>query len=249
MVGKMKVFRELSIRGPYELLRGLPDEIERRLTGGWSRDRSREAATRRPSELYNVREEPGIYEKPDLYSEEVDMYRTDEGPELYCFHCEARPNWDAADLWLSLRNRNELRVSNIVPSDISELSYTQYNAILEEFAERFVLPAARANGLDALMSKPDLTIREVFPPDVQRALVWFSDNANRSSGASHPRDKERWQKFVIAAHRANAPLATDVLNDWLIHEGWTSDAAHELSIEYENGRSLLDQNQRQLQDA
>jgi len=244
----MKVLQELSIRGPYELLRRLPDEVERRLSGGWSRDRSREAETRRPSELYDFNEEPGIFEKPDLYSEEPQMYRTDSGPELYCFHCEARPNREAADLWLSLRNGNELRVSNIIPSDVSELSDTQYNAIMEEFGG-FALPAARTGGLDVVMSKPDLTIREVFPPDVRRALVWFSDNANRSSGASHPRDKERWQKFVIAAHRARAPIATDVLNDWLVHEGWTSDAAHELSIEYEDGRALLDQNRRQLQDA
>jgi hypothetical protein len=243
----MKVFRELSIRGPYELLQRLPDEIEGRLSGGWSRDRSREAETR-PPELYKLHEDPGVYEKGDLYGEEPEMYRTDAGPELYCFHCEARPNWEAADLWLSLRNANELRVSNIIPSDVSELSYTQYNAILEEFAG-FALPAARISGLDVEMSKPDLTIRDVFPPDVRRALVWFSDNANRSSGASHPRDKERWQRFVIEAHRAHTPLATDVLNDWLIAEGWTSDAAYKLTIEYENGRALLDQNQRQLQDA
>ena len=247
--GKMKVFRDLSISGPYEVLRKLPDEIERRLSGGWSRDRSREAETRRPPELYNFQEEPGVYQKPDLYSDEPEMYRTDAGPELYCFHCDATPKREAADLWLSLGNGNELRVSNIIPSDVPELSYTQYNAILGEFAELFALPAAKASGLEVDISKDDLTIRDVFPPDVVRALTSFSENANRSSRATHPRDKARWERFVIRAHQAHAPLASEILDTWLIDEGWPSDVAHDLSMEYEKGRALLDEYQRQLQDA
>jgi hypothetical protein len=61
----MKVFRELTIQGPHEKLRKLPDQIEHHLCGGWSR----EAETRRStsSELYNFQEGRELYEKPDLY--------------------------------------------------------------------------------------------------------------------------------------------------------------------------------------
>jgi hypothetical protein len=102
----MQLFQGMSIDGQPEKLRRLPDEIEKRLTGGWSRNRPRESK----------------------------MNKSSLSSELYCFHCEEAPDREAVDVWLS-RDSNQLRVSNIVPSDVSELSYAQYNAILKEFAE------------------------------------------------------------------------------------------------------------------
>jgi hypothetical protein len=219
---KMRVFQELSVHGPYEALRRLPDEIEHRLSGGWSRNRLREAEVRRaPSTV-----------------------------ELYCFHCQKEQGKEAADLWMSLRGSDELRVSNIVPSTIAELSYKQYNDILGEFAKRFAIPAAESIGLEISISYANVAIGDVFPPNVVSALKDFSENANRASLALHPLDKERWETFVIEAHRAHTPLATDILYGWLTEEGgWPREAADRLSIDYEKGRALLDEYQRQLQDA
>ncbi|MGH9614814.1 MAG: hypothetical protein ACRD4P_17250 [Bryobacteraceae bacterium] len=217
----MKVFQSLTIRGLDDKLRRLPDEIGERLTRGWSRNRRREA--------------------------EVRQWKS--SMELYCFHCDAEPPREAADLWISSSDLSELRISNIVPTAISKLSYSQYNTIFNEFAERFAMPAAEHMGLTVTVSKPDLALDDLLPPDTFRALVDFSENANRMTLASHPMDRERWESFVTGAHRAHAPLDADTLSRWLIESGWPGKAAHELSMEYEQGRSLLEKYERQLQNA
>src|SRR6185437_2583595 len=221
----MRVFQTLTVRGRPDKLRRLPDEIEHRLTDGWTRNRVREAELRRNSSA-----------------------------ELYCFHCEAdlageEPYREAADLWISSSDSSELLVANIVPTAVSELSYAQYNLILSEF-ERFAKPAAEGLGLSVSISKSDLKISDLLPPDVVHALIAFSENANRMTRAGHPRDKERWETFVTGAHRAHAQLDADTLSRWLVEEGhWPREAAHDLSIEYEQGRSLLEEYERQMQNA
>lgn len=129
------------------------------------------------------------------------------------------------------------------------MSPTQYNDILREFVERFAKPAARSLGLGVEVSKPDITVKDLFPPDVVQALIDVSRQANRGSLASHPRDKARWQKFVIGAHQAQSEIGSDILGDWLLQQGWTDKAARDLAIEYERGRSLLEQYKQQPQNA
>jgi hypothetical protein len=64
--------------------------------------------------------------------------------------------------------------------------------------------------------------------------------ANKSTGASHPKDKERWFEFLISAHRTSARLDADLLARWLSEaEGWPEDTAHALAIDYEFALGLL----------
>src|SRR5258708_39895432 len=101
----MRILQELVISGPSDRLAVLPDEIEKRLDNGWSRNRTRNIERRRNALV-----------------------------ELFCFHCEPAPRRKAADLWLLL-SEGQLRVSNIVPSSVNSMSYGEYNRILTEFAE------------------------------------------------------------------------------------------------------------------
>ncbi|HUE02835.1 MAG TPA: hypothetical protein VMR62_24930 [Bryobacteraceae bacterium] len=216
----MQAFQTLTISGPSEKLRRMPVEIEKLLADGWSRDGALEAR----------------------------LNKSSFSPEIYCFHCEESPNREAADLSLS-RNSNQLRVANIVPSGSSPLSYSQYNAILKEFAERFARPAAQGLGLAVAISRAAITVDDLLPPQVVDALKNFSDQANKKTGAANPNDRARWQEFVIGAHQAHSELDSDVLSDWLIQHGWTDTDAHDLAIEYVRGRYLLDQFERQPQHA
>ncbi len=216
----MRAHQELTIFGPTEELKALPGVIETRLSDGWSRNRAQEA---------------------DL--------RPNSTADLYCFHRDTKPPRPAADLWLSL-NDGELRVSNIVPSYGRYLSYGDYNEILNEFADKYLFPAARDLGLRVLLTGANLDIRALLSPSVAEALVEFSRNANKMTRASHPRDKERWESFVIAAHRAGAELDSATLRRWLIEEEhWPPDAADDLSIEYDQARSILEEYDRRTQSA
>ena len=216
----MKVYQELTIFGPRDRLAVLPDRIEKRLNNGWTRDRSRNM---------------------ELFQGAL--------AEGFRFHCEPAPGRKGADLWLFLEG-DQLRVSNIVPSLDQSLSYAEYNQILTEFAETFVAPAAGEMGLRISITKPKIGIRDLLPAPVADALETFSRTANKTTGASHPSDKERWESFVIGAHRANAEFDPSTLARWLIEEEhWPPEIANELSVEYQQERSILEQYDRQLQDA
>ena len=72
------------------------------------------------------------------------------------------------------------------------------------------------------------------------ALRRFSALANKGTTNSHPNDRERWEVFVIEAHRNGDSLPVDILMQWLIEvDGWDETSANKLAIQFEQGISLL----------
>jgi hypothetical protein len=69
------------------------------------------------------------------------------------------------------------------------------------------------------------------------ALRLFSNNANRT--VLHALDRQRWFDFLLAAHREESRFTADDLEEWLIGEGWSSDEAAQLALQYEFARALL----------
>ena len=74
------------------------------------------------------------------------------------------------------------------------------------------------------------------------ALRRFSVLANKSTGSSHPSDRERWVAFLIKAHQDERSFNSDLLMRWLVEvEGWPEEVADKLASQYEFGLDLLDQ--------
>lgn len=213
LVSTMRVFQNLEVAGDLPDLTRLVNAIEGKLSNGWTRDLQRE--------------------------QEVKAY----GPSYpsYCFFCDARAQRPAAHLWLFLRrDKRCLKVGNIVPTAQSELSYDEYNLVLNEFFRFFVEREVDRLQLKASLSKADVTLEDFASPRTAALLRTFSRTANRSTGSSHPSDKEQWEEFVISAHLLNDQIYTDILKRWFVEEEhWPSDEAVDLTIEYEQGRSLL----------
>ena len=134
------------------------------------------------------------------------------------------------------------RVSNIVPRNVSELGITKYNAILRDFVARVAEPAASSNGFDIVLTSSHQSLDDWLDAEPATALRRFSRLANKSTGAAHPMDRERWYAFLIATHRTSKRLDTDQLVRWLVEvEHWSEDTAHELAIDYEFALGLLEQ--------
>lgn len=71
-------------------------------------------------------------------------------------------------------------------------------------------------------------------------LESFSNLANKSTGAGHPMDAERWNAFIIQAHREGSSLDVTMLGRYLVEQlRWGDDEAHKLVLEYEFARELL----------
>src|SRR5437588_214367 len=116
----MEVFRDLFIRGDTERLIATMDEIERRLSDGWSRDRETE----------------------------MNLSATaPRGEPTYCFACDQRDQRPAAIVFITQKEPGVFYVPNIVPRNRRELSYEEYNGILVEFCDCFVRPAAERTSI------------------------------------------------------------------------------------------------------
>lgn len=131
-------------------------------------------------------------------------------------------------------------VMNVVPLKVGQLDRATYNALLQEFTEQVAVPAATGLKLSAKLSRQWQSIDEWFSPSTAQALRRFSNSANKSTGASHPRDQERWMEFLISAHHDGSDIDSDLLYRWL-HEvaGWQEESAGDLLMNYDFARTLL----------
>lgn len=131
-------------------------------------------------------------------------------------------------------------VMNVVPLKVGQLDRATYNALLQEFTEQVAVPAATGLKLSAKLSRQWQSIDEWFSPSTAQALRRFSNSANKSTGASHPRDQERWMDFLISAHHDGGDIDSDLLYRWLQEvEGWQEDVAGDLLMNYDFARTLL----------
>lgn len=134
------------------------------------------------------------------------------------------------------------RVANIVPRSVGELGITKYNVILRDFVSRIAEPAAHAGGFKIDLTSANQTLEDWLDIDSAEALKRFSRQANKSTGASHPMDQRRWFAFLISAHRASKRPDSEQVVRWLVEvDGWPSEQAQDLAIQYEFALELLEQ--------
>lgn len=142
---------------------------------------------------------------------------------------------------LTLWQREEsYTVTNIVPVEVGELGVKLYNDLLVSFVTEVVDKATVQNQLVLVLSNDVRSLDTWTGAEATDALRRFSAFANKSTTNSHPKDRERWEEFVIEAHRNDDNLPVDILMQWLIEvDGWDETSANKLAIEFEQGISLL----------
>ena len=209
----MQVFSDMTISGASDELRVLLARLDSTPRfGEWERDREAEE---------------GI---TPMLSGSEDIVR--------CFFCAAQHDLPSARLWLDI-GKSEWAVTNIVPADSDSLSPSVYKKLLDSFKSALEPLAGRLN---ITISNPvsDVGPEHWLSSEAVRLLHTFSVTANKSTGASHPRDRARWNAFVIAANRGPERLAANDLEQILIeHENWPQDKAGELALLFEYETSLL----------
>ena len=151
------------------------------------------------------------------------------------------PKMTGASLWM-FEESDGYKVSNIVPADFGQLDIAQYNAVLNDFIDEVVKPAATRSGVEYRVTSAAASISDWMDGETAAALQRFSDGANKSTGRGHPSDERRWIAFLISAHKKGAALDDSQLHRWLVEaEGWSHDTAMELISDYNIARALLQQ--------
>lgn len=210
----MKVYADLDINGDLPAIRNLLNGLDRSLPQGWSRDREREN---------------GI------------PLATDDA-WMYCFDCRNVPGLVDSSLWIACAP-DRTYVSNIVPSPSSgrnELSHDQYYEILKSFYKDVLQPQAVRYRVSVTLSKNEIDLEDWMTVETAKLLRSFAITANKSTGSSHPRDRQKWVVFLRAANREKCRMSPDELARWLYEEeGFRDDVASQLAVEYELSRDIL----------
>lgn len=215
----MKVFRNLSLEGSQDnlekVLERVIEAIENDPDDGWHRDKETEAK---------------INSVPKFDS------------KLYCFSCSESEKRRESNLWLSHAfEENSLSVSNILPQKIRELSYDEYNYILEEFGDRFLIPATKNLEVEVTLTEAEIDLKKLIEPETVELLHRFSEADNRLGRCYLPFNKKDWYLFLVEAHKNRASLNTGILERWLEEEEcWPEDIASNLVEEYQFAINLLD---------
>lgn len=206
----LRVFQDLRLRGPAEQLSVLRQALVARATTPW-----RHVADAGQRIAMSA---PG---------------------EVVAFEREAGDGLKAAGLALWQREEG-YEVTNIVPRDARELGRNGYNAILMDFVRRIAEPAAMESGFSLEVSAPTRRLEDWLSADAAQALRRFSGAANKSTGSSHPLDRQRWLTFLLQVHDDDHRMDGSELLRWLVQvEGWEAEQASELASEYEFGLELL----------
>jgi len=209
----MEIFRDLYVSADADRMAAAVEHLERALPPGWARNSEVET---------NIRSSPF-------------------GTRLaYCFTCAGHGHSPAATLVLTQKDPGTFFVSNIIPTSKHQLSYREYNSILEEFYERALRPSVERCGLTAVLTEAQADLDHWMTRATAEKLRAFSACANKNTGAAHPSDRERWNDFVLSAYQDGSSMDASTLRRWLIEsDGWPSELADQFALEYEYGRELL----------
>lgn len=162
-----------------------------------------------------------------------------DGETPICFEASKGSPVSPSALFIFPKEGETLWVSNIVPTEESELTFDQYNFALENFYENIVLPAIEGSSITVNLTSNQISVGSVAGDEVENALVRFSNLANKSTGSSHPLDRKRWLEFLILAYEAGADLHVDLVIRSLVELGWSEEKAVELGIQFEFAEDLL----------
>jgi len=158
------------------------------------------------------------------------------GEIAYCFRRKGDSLLPGAGLSIFQKDKNVWYVPNIVPKDSSQLNYDQYNSILTEFYDKYLAPLSA----DVSITSGDIKDKDIVGEKAAKSLNTFSSCANKSTGSSHPCDRERWFNFIVDACNTDINVDTDSLRRLLQEQGWSEEHSIKLVIEFEFARDLLE---------
>lgn len=154
--------------------------------------------------------------------------------------------------------KGEIMVGNIVPQKKNSLTVDEYNALLLRFYEDIIRPY-KEQGTEIIIEPPTDDIfdpRTIISEEALRKLKAFCDGANKTTGSSHPMDRERWFDFICQTVDDDRVFEYSALANFLKDEAywgtkqegfigamgdyaWSEDKAYELADEYSAAVEVL----------
>lgn len=132
-------------------------------------------------------------------------------------------------------NVEKMNIINIIRTKRS-INMDEYNELLLEFGS-----AVQSAGFKVKIFNDEISIQERLSQESANAFLSFSNSANKSTGHSHPYDKERWFSFLYSMinNDINNELSFDEARGFFVEYGWSEDMACELARDMEYGLSAM----------
>ena len=202
------------------------------------------------------REIPGYAHEPWKYSEGDRILRD------YILFDYTGSDVDAAEVSIyygsDMWTKGFIKVTNIVPLEKSQLSISEYNAVLHKFYADIIKPYSVKNS-EIRIEGPTSDVFEpldILSEEALKKLKKFSNAANKSTGSAHPCDQERWYDFVCQTVDDDRLIDAETLAKFLMDEdywgkkedgftgvmgtfAWGKEMAWELADEYEKLTGIL----------
>lgn len=135
------------------------------------------------------------------------------------------------------RTPGEYGLANIVPAERGQLTRSQYNQILQQFATGFAAPAAAAAAADFRMGAQFVTLEQSLGAGPAAALRRLSSAANQSNAAAHPSDQKRLYDVILSLK--GTEVETGTLTRFLVLLSWPEEVAQTLAAQIDFGVGLL----------
>jgi hypothetical protein len=210
----MKKFRELFIKVDSQHTTEFVAALDSALTAGWARAHD---------------------------AEERGRSLANDDAEFCYYYCDKRDHRQAAMISIYRRDGETLYVTNVVPTELTELSHEQYNAILQNFHDLVLTKLNVVFPITILLASDQLNVANMMSAEAFKRLQEFSSMANKSTGSSHPHDRGRWIEFLQTLHSTKHRFDSHSLVRWLTEvEEWPVEVAHEMQSEFEFAMELLD---------
>ena len=198
----------------------------------------------------------------EKYQTELWEYKkTETSGTPYVYYNYSGEEVDKAFVAICLNKREGgYRVVNIIPTEQakSDLTVDEYNSILMQFYDDIIMPYKEENKSIKIVGPT----QDVFDPQTiisdsaLKKLRAFCLQANKSTGASHHCDQERWYDFIIQTVEDNkvfdySTLATFLqdINYWgekpsnfsgvMGKFAWDEISANKLASQYDEAISIL----------
>lgn len=144
-----------------------------------------------------------------------------------------------AYVWLVL-TEDSLYISNITPNKSGQLTFHQYNSIVDTFYKE-VIEKNITPEFEVHYSKDEITISDLADNETISKLKNWINSANPSTLNTNPFDFQRWCEFIFTAHKNKSNLNSSQLEKYLIEDIkiYDEDLVSKIALDYEYSLDLL----------
>lgn len=174
---------------------------------------------------------------PFLYGEDIEKQYA---PNDHIAHIVAKISNLPEAVLIVFANDAAVKVLNIVPwkQSTNRLTKTEYNAILDIFAEKVITPLFH-DKYEIVITPDEVSMRDIIPESFE-SLNSFVNCPGKQSPFSHPLDRERWFEFICSLTTTGEYLSAGDLELYLLEdEGWDLELVEDVIGRFEDATDLL----------